>query len=215
MLADWPLMTTESPVSGSGSGNVEYIESSLCTDPAAAETFLLFQKIIRGIRNVRAEYKTEPGVKLPCVIRVYTSSIQGKALLHMLQTETASLALLARLDDKNIKFIGLDTPLIANTYDPQTQEQGFGQCVQTIIDESIDVYIPLKDMVDVEKETLRLTKQIEKIQKDIQGLENRLSSPGFKDKAPPKILNEVETLLNDKREQVNAINKSLLELTNK
>ena len=47
------------------------------------------------------------------------------------------------------------------------------------------------------------------------GLETRLTSPGFRDKAPAKVLAEVETLLADKREQVNAINKSLLELTSK
>jgi len=42
-------------------------------------------------------------------------------------------------------------------------------------------------MIDKAKELARLGKQAEKLKKDITTLENRLTSPGFLDKAPEKL----------------------------
>lgn len=57
-----------------------------------------------------------------------------------------------------------------------------------------------------------MKKQAEKLQKEIQGLEGRLESPGFAGKAPANVVADVKDLLNDKRGQLMSIEKTILEL---
>lgn len=54
-------------------------------------------------------------------------------------------------------------------------------------------------MVDYAKEIVRLSKQAEKLQKDISTLETRLASPGYLDKAPERLVAEVRASIADKK----------------
>jgi valyl-tRNA synthetase len=63
----------------------------------------------------------------------------------------------------------------------------------------------LEDLIDREKESLRLKKQFDKLTKDITSLENRINSPGFKDKAPTSVFTEVSNSLFDKKKQLVAV----------
>ena len=68
------------------------------------------------------------------------------------------------------------------------------------------------EMIDYDKERVRLGKQAEKLRKDIAGLESRLSSKGFADKAPPEVVLEVKTKVAEQKEQLNAVEKSIAEM---
>ena len=68
------------------------------------------------------------------------------------------------------------------------------------------------EMIDYDKERIRLGKQAEKLRKDIAGLESRLSSKGFADKAPPEVVLEVKTKVAEQKEQLNAVEKSIAEM---
>lgn len=46
------------------------------------------------------------------------------------------------------------------------------------------VYMPLAELVDIEKEKARLQKDLGKKQGELKGLEGKLSNPGFLAKAP-------------------------------
>ena len=50
------------------------------------------------------------------------------------------------------------------------------------------VYMPLAELVDVEKEKARLTKDLGKKQGELKGLEGKLSNPGFLNKAPAEVV---------------------------
>lgn len=63
----------------------------------------------------------------------------------------------------------------------------------------------MEDLVDKEKEKIRLSKRSDKLKKDILKLQGRINSPGFKEKAPTAVYNEVTNSLIDKETQVAAV----------
>ena len=69
------------------------------------------------------------------------------------------------------------------------------------------VYMPLAELVDIEKEKARLTKDLGKKQGELKGLEGKLSNPGFLNKAPEK----VEAAEKQRSEELKAINAKLEE----
>ena len=54
------------------------------------------------------------------------------------------------------------------------------------------ILIPLAGIIDKAAETARLNKEIEKAEKNQQGLQTRLSNPKFVDKAPAKVVDQVK-----------------------
>ena len=70
----------------------------------------------------------------------------------------------------------------------------------------------MEDLVDKEKEKDRLCKRGNKLRKDILNLQGRISSPGFKEKAPTAVYNEVTNSLTDKEAQLAAVELEILRL---
>lgn len=54
--------------------------------------------------------------------------------------------------------------------------------------EDIEIFIPLEELIDVDRERKRLKANWEKLQKEIAILEKKLSHPNFPQKAPPEIV---------------------------
>lgn len=52
------------------------------------------------------------------------------------------------------------------------------------------IYMPFAELVDIEKEIERLTKEKEKLEKEIARVNNMLGNPNFVNKAPEKKINE-------------------------
>jgi valyl-tRNA synthetase len=53
-----------------------------------------------------------------------------------------------------------------------------------------DLFLPLAGLVDVQAETARLTKELDKIETEITKAEAKLNNPSFTAKAPPQVLQE-------------------------
>ena len=52
----------------------------------------------------------------------------------------------------------------------------------------VEIVVPLKGLVDVEEEEKRLTKEIGKIDKDIEFLGKKLENPSFVERAPADVV---------------------------
>ena len=52
----------------------------------------------------------------------------------------------------------------------------------------VEIYLPLKGLIDVEKETARLTKERDKLAKEISRLAGKLQNEGFLKKAPEQVI---------------------------
>jgi valyl-tRNA synthetase len=62
--------------------------------------------------------------------------------------------------------------------------------VQLVVQDGVQVVLPLKGLFDVQKELARLERQKEKLQKSFNGLQARLSNANFVEGAPEKVVQE-------------------------
>jgi valyl-tRNA synthetase len=53
-----------------------------------------------------------------------------------------------------------------------------------------EIFLPLEDLIDKQKEIERLAKEQEKLKKEVERVNNKLANPGFVSKAPENVLNE-------------------------
>eukprot|EP00607_Mallomonas_marina_P011054 CAMPEP_0182423794 /NCGR_PEP_ID=MMETSP1167-20130531/9869_1 /TAXON_ID=2988 /ORGANISM="Mallomonas Sp, Strain CCMP3275" /LENGTH=935 /DNA_ID=CAMNT_0024603069 /DNA_START=286 /DNA_END=3093 /DNA_ORIENTATION=+ len=164
-------------------------------DEDADRVFSSMQNLIRAIRNARAEYNVEAGKKISAAI------IATGVIAEELMREKSVVATLARVDEMKLTFhdVGF-TPKDSN--------------IRLVIEEGLEVFLPLSGLVDKEKELLRLRKQEEKLSKEISGLQGRLSSKKFVEKAPEHVVEEVKETVADKIAQLAAAKKSILDLDN-
>jgi valyl-tRNA synthetase len=185
MLADWPQLQDEA-----GS------ESALPTDATAVRQFGSLQATVRSIRNARAEYGVDPGRKIPCVLVVADAALRA-----VLQQERSVFALLGRVQDTQLQILGPEEATKALS--------GAGACVHLIVEEGVEAHLPQSGLLDPQKERLRLSRQAEKLGKDIQVLSGRLASPGFVDRAPPHLVAEAKTKLAELQDQLSTVTASM------
>ena len=82
----------------------------------------------------------------------------------------------------------------------------------TAVTANARIFIPLADIVDVEKETARLDKEKQAALKDIEFLSKKLSNEGFLAKAPEKLIEEQKAKLTKAQEKLEKIEQSLAAL---
>ncbi len=81
-----------------------------------------------------------------------------------------------------------------------------------IATDSGNLYIPLADVIDFEKEKARLTAEYEKNECEISRLEKKLSNEGFVSKAPAAVVDQERAKLEKYLETRSAINEALAKL---
>jgi valyl-tRNA synthetase len=69
--------------------------------------------------------------------------------------------------------------------------------------------VPLAGIIDFEAERARLSKEMEKVQREIDGLERRLSNAGFVEKAPAEVVEEYRRRLAEYRDQAEKLRAGL------
>lgn len=180
MLADWPQMDDSVP---------------LVASEDAVTTFECFQALTRSIRNARAEYNVELGKRISAVV------IAPETLKVAIEGELRSLVSLARLDPAatEVHVSGSEEAKAAAKEDS----------VQLIVQDGIEVFLPLSGLIDPEKERQRLTKQQKKLTAEIAKLSGQLKSSGFVDKAPAALVEKARADLAELEAQASMVEKSL------
>jgi valyl-tRNA synthetase len=126
--------------------------------------FSLVQEIIRAIRNVRAEKNVKPGLKLAATI-VDASGI--------IKQEAKIVAALANLDESRLTIL------------PTLEAKPEGHIALVVA--SVEIYLPLAELVDPEEERARLAKELADAESQIARLEKLLGSD-FANKAPAAVV---------------------------
>ena len=151
-----------------------------------------FEKIIagiKGIRNCRGEMNVPPSKKAKLFIETQQADIFAKGEMFFERLAYASeVNICEKVDEKD--------------------------CV-TVVTDSARFFIPLSDIIDVEKETARLNKDKEKVQKDIDFLSKKLNNQGFIAKAPAQLIEAEKAKLAKAEEKMAKINESLAALNNR
>jgi valyl-tRNA synthetase len=153
----------------------------------AIDDFILIQEMVRAIRNVRAEYKVQPGHKIACTI-----SAGGKK--GMIESQQETFVSLAGVDPD--AFIIIDKPI-----EPSEDHV-------TLVVAPVEITLPLAGLVDVEAERERLEKELVEAQSQIDRLEKLLASP-FADKAPPDVVQKERVKLAEYKETAKRLEQQL------
>ncbi|MCC5884719.1 MAG: valine--tRNA ligase, partial [Halomonas sp.] len=135
-------------------------------DEQATRDIEWLKGVIVAVRNVRAEMNIAPGKPLDVLLTKGSSADRER-----LEANRLFLAKLAKLESAT----WLDNPSEA----PLSATQLVGD---------MEVLVPMADLIDKEAELARLAKEIEKQDKLIGGIENKLSNESFVAKAPEAVV---------------------------
>ena len=143
-------------------------------DPNAEADLEMAKNLIRGIRNIRSEMNVQPSRKA----KVY------------LVADDAEMA--KRLEDLRGTYFHL---ISASDVLVQTDKAGIEEnAVSVVIDKAV-IYMPISDLVDLEKEKERLTKEKKRLEGELKRVRGMLGNEKFMSKAPEqKIAEEREKL---------------------
>ncbi len=150
------------------------------------QEFEMVMEVIRGIRNARAE-KNIPFSKKA---KVYIASAQPEVFAK-------SAAFLEKLASASEVEVG-DSFTLENP-------------VQ-IVTPHATVYLPLGDLVDLDKERARLAKEKEACQKEIEFVSKKLSNENFVSKAPAAVVEQQRQKLEAAKKKLAGVEESLKQL---
>ncbi|MDE5729365.1 MAG: valine--tRNA ligase, partial [Clostridia bacterium] len=152
------------------------------------QAFKGVMEIITAVRAVKTELDCPPSRKVSLYI-----ATDSKRMISMGQDSILKLA-----GAKEIKFV-------------QSAEEAGENAVTKVLGIGT-VYIPMGELVDIEKEKIRLNGELEKVMGEIRRADGKLNNQGFVAKAPKKLVEEERAKLNKFIEMREKILKQLKSL---
>ncbi|MBU5427338.1 valine--tRNA ligase [Tissierella pigra] len=137
--------------------------------PKSEEVIEFIKSGIKGIRNARAEMNIVPSRKSKQIFVTKDENIK-----NIINNGKRYFLNLASSDEIEV----IDT------------KEGIGEDNISVVLDKCEVFLPLKDLIDFEKEIERLEKEKEKLEGEIKRVVGKLSNEGFVKKAPEKVVNE-------------------------
>ncbi|HWQ89689.1 MAG TPA: valine--tRNA ligase [Desulfitobacteriaceae bacterium] len=161
-------------------------------DLTAEKTMNLHMNIIKAIRNIRAEMNVAPGKKAEIILFAAEDEIS-----RLLSAGAAAIKHLA--GGSSVNVLGEM---------PSKPEKAAGAVL-----DGVEIYLPLKGLLDLDKEIARVEKEMAQIQKDQKLLETKLNNPGFISKAPAEVVAKEREKLDGVLARKQVLQARLLELT--
>ena len=156
-------------------------------DEQAETEIEMIQQVIEKVRNIRAEMKVE--AKQSVALRIATTDEATKNLLLDAREYVFKLAQVSSLEV--VPSLGED------------------KLAARAVAANLALEVPLAGLIDVEAERARLTKDSEKVNREIDSLERKLSNASFVERAPKEVVDENRKRLADYRDQAAKLTDSL------
>ncbi|NVN92844.1 MAG: valine--tRNA ligase [Desulfuromonadales bacterium] len=163
------------PKQGRGTGSQGPASIMLASFPMTVE-YLAFPEeavamervmdVISAIRNIRGEMEVPPSKQIAVLL-----SCTSRESLELMQRSEGAIINLARISELTI---GME---LEKPEDASIQVAG-----------DVQIFVPLRGLVNVEEEERRLTKEIGKIEKEIEMFSKKLQNPSFVDRAPADVV---------------------------
>jgi valyl-tRNA synthetase len=166
----------------------EYNDSMVFGDESHyAETF---KEIIYKIRNVRGEMNIPPDKKAAVVFKTVSPLIT-----NIINTESVHIQALAKVESVEVNA-------------DYTPEKTDASAVMT----DLEIFLPLKGLIDTDKERARLEKEIGKINQELQRVEGKLNNESFTGKAPADVIEKEKAKQKEYRDMLEKLQESLSKL---
>jgi len=159
-------------------------------DSEAERQVEMIQEVIIKVRNIRAEMNVEAKQTVP--VRVATSDELTRKLLMDAKEYVFRLAQVSSLE----------------IVDSLGEDKSAARAVAA----GLALEIPLAGLIDPEAERARLTKELEKVRREIETLDRKLSNASFIERAPKDVVEENRRRLADYQNQFAKLTDSLKRL---
>lgn len=156
-------------------------------DPEAERGMNAIMDSIKAIRNMRAEVNANPGKKIPAIMLV------SEDLREVVAHNDSYIKLLGGIDNLELRPLNGEKP-----------ENAMAAVVT-----GIEVYLPLAGLIDVEKETQRLSKELAVMEKDLQRAGGKLNNAGFLAKAPEDVIAKERAKYEELSGKIEAVKKRM------
>ena len=80
--------------------------------------------------------------------------------------------------------------------------------------EGVEIFLPLKGLIDIDKEISRLTKELEKLRKGIAMTEGKLNNEKFVAKAPAEVVQAEREKLAAAQDKISSVESRIEQLRN-
>ena len=154
--------------------NLAFVNDALIDDSIEAE-FAWLQQVIVNIRTVRSEMTIPPSKDINAIFHKTNKNEES-----WLASSESYLKKLAKLESITVTNGQADIP----------------QSATTLVG-SMEIHIPMAGLIDVEAESARLQKEIDKIQKNISQFEGKLNNENYVKKAPAPVVEQERVRLQD------------------
>lgn len=155
-----------------------------------AESMVYVMGLIKAIRQIRADAKCAPSKKLDVYIVTERKPLIEKASKFILKLANVS----------EIKFVEQKDEIAEKT-------------VSQILDKTA-LYVPLGELVDIEKEAERLDGELKRVEGEIKRANGKLANQGFLAKAPKVLVDGEKEKLNKYLEMREKVLNAIRELKN-
>ncbi len=159
--------------------------SSSLNFPEEAANMELVKNALKAIRNQRSEMNIPPSKKAKVYIKTEKTDVFSQAAIFFEKLASAS-----------------ETVICGDDFVPP---QNAVSCVV----EGAQLFMPLDDLVDKEKELERLSKEKERLLGEIKRVEGKLNNQGFMAKAPAQVVEEERKKETKYREMLDKVLESI------
>ena len=185
----WQQLPMQRPVESICLANYP-VEDRRLNDPAAEAEMRPVIEAIEGIRTIRGESLLSPAIRVEA--HVQSGNAQVRETLQRCRDYVVQLARLASL---HVSDLGVKPPQAAAE-----------------IRADMEIYVPLAGIVDLAEERERLKKEIEKAEKEIAGIEGRLSTPSFVARAPAEVVAKDRARVEELRNRITKVNENIMRI---
>ena len=158
--------------------------------PEDERKMLAIMEIIRTIRNLRSEMNVAPSKRTRLML------LPGEGWLETLKGGDGYFRKLAGASETDIL----------------TDRNQVTEKTVSAVATAGELFIPLGDLVDFEKEIARLTKEMENLKKEIARSQGMLNNQGFIAKAPAQLVQQERNKLEAAKEKASALENRIAEL---
>ncbi|MCK9376876.1 MAG: valine--tRNA ligase [Syntrophobacterales bacterium] len=151
--------------------------------PAAEAEMNLVMAAITAIRNLRGEMNVPPSTQ----VEVFLHSPEA-SLIEALTRHGESIKILARVRELHSNSAG--GPPAASA--------------KAVVD-SVDLFMPLAGIIDFKEEANRLDKELEKLGKEVNQAQRKMSNEDFLAKAPPEVVQKEQAKFQALAEKLNKL----------
>lgn len=153
--------------------------------PLEADRMEMVKGALKAVRNKRSEMNIPPSKKAAMfIVTSQTDLFQNSTVFFQ-------------------KLAG------ASAVTVQTDKTGIDENAVAVIVDGAQIFIPLGELVDFEKETKRLEEEKKHLLSEIKRVDSKLSNKGFVDKAPARVVEEEKAKGEKYREMLQKVEESL------